>query len=112
LGQFGTRAKSMGPKLQDQLKASLKDPSKNAHPTTIAECMKKIGAEDLIVPVVVASLGSKNEEERMEAYYMGEDEIGAKALAPIEAAIANGQLRENQDVTRLLTRLRKRAVNE
>jgi HEAT repeat protein len=108
LGQFGPRAKSVGPTLRDALQVSLKNVGKQHHPSAIAECMKKIGAQDLIVPVVIAAFDSKNQDEREEAQYIIED-LGRSALAPLEAAIANGQLRETQQVTALVNQLRKQA---
>src|SRR5439155_7412295 len=107
LGQFGPRAKKIGPALQESLKVSLRDPRNSLHPSILGECLKHIGAADLIVPVAIASLDSKNQNERNEALYLLEDHVGATAVAPLEAAIANGQIRETQQITALLKDLRQ-----
>jgi len=75
----------------------------------VVDCMKKIGASDRVMPVVLAALNSDNAEEREETHYLVQDVVGVSALGPIETALANGQLRDSVEVRSVLRDLRSRA---
>jgi hypothetical protein len=108
LTAIGPQARDAIPALQELLKASLKN-SRQANPYSVAQCLKSIGAMADTMPILVTALNSDNADEREDAFDVVESAFGVNALAPLEAALANGQLRNSRQVNILLKDLRQRA---
>jgi HEAT repeat protein len=113
LTQLGPKAKAAAPALEAMFKKALKDENADIDPYMIANALTRIDASAPILTILIESLNSASAGERNEARYVVEDLIGARALPSLEAAIANGQLRESVEVTGLMKQLRQRtgAVN-
>lgn len=109
LASLGLKAKIAGPTLAVVLKRSLENQGAGVSGYLVVDCMKKIGASDRVMPVVLAALNSDNAEEREETHYLVQDVVGVSALGPIETALANGQLRDSVEVRSVLRDLRSRA---
>ena len=108
LTAIGPAARDAVPALQDLLKASLKNERQvNIH--AVAQCLKSIGTMADTMPILVAALNSDNADEREDALDVVESALGVGALASLETALANGQLRNSRQVTALLKDLRQRA---
>jgi len=75
----------------------------------VGQCLKSIGAMADTMPILITALNSDNADEREDAFDVVESAFGVNALAPLEAALANGQLRESRQVNLLLKELRQRA---
>lgn len=105
VSRLGPKAKIAAPAVKDVLRHALRGES-FVGVNQIIMCLKKIDAAAEIMPVVIDALNSAKAEEREEAHYVVLDFLRDGALAPLEAAIANGQLRESAEVTRLMKDLR------
>lgn len=106
IGRFGPKAKAAVPMLTTMLRESFNGQGMN--PYTIGVALKQVGGEAQILPVVIDGLNSKNADEREDARYLVEDVLGKGAIAPLDAAIANGQLAPSAQLTALMKELRKR----
>jgi hypothetical protein len=107
LAAIGPQAKDAVPALHELLKASLKN-SRQVNPYSVGQCLKSIGAMADTMPILVTALNSDNADEREDAFDVVESAFGVNALASLEAALANGQLRESRQVNLLLNELRQR----
>ncbi len=108
LASVGPDAKDAVPALKELLKASLK--GQGISSSTVIDCLKKVDAKADVMPAVIEALNSKNADEREDASFAVQDFLGVSALDSLEAAIANGQLRETPQVVSLLKQLRPRAA--
>jgi HEAT repeat protein len=111
LAKLGPKAKSAVPALKEALKQGLKDLDNSIDPHTVVMCLKKIDPAADVLPIIIQSLNSADKEERNEARYLVADIYGRDALAPLNAALANGQLTSNPDVVALMKQLRPNAAN-
>src|SRR5262249_3167285 len=103
---LGPKAKSAIPVLQEALKQGLKDRGNSIDAHIVANCLKKLDPNADVMPILIQALNSANKKERSEARYVVEDMFGPTALAPLDAALASGQLRDNPEVAALLKQLR------
>jgi HEAT repeat protein len=108
LTKLGSKAKSAAPALKEMLKDAMNGRSIN--PYLVIECLKKVEASAEIMPILIEGLNSAERNTREEVLYLLEDVYGASALAALDAAVANGQLRETPELVNLMKHLRPRAA--
>jgi HEAT repeat protein len=105
LAEMGVRAKPALPKLHDALRETLNHPEWSADPYFYFEVFQKAGSAAEVIPVLIDSLGAKDPRTRLDAAGMLSD-VGAPARAALDAAVADGRVPNNPEVTRLLKTLR------
>ena len=99
------------PALTVLLRESLKGEDDYVDPHVVVNCMKKIDPAVNIMPAVIEALNSDKADQRGEGSLFGARHHRLPRLADLDAAVANGQLRETPDVVALMNQLRKASAS-